>query len=430
MRILYLGNPDALEEYPVLFIDHDDVPTLGVEHTGFDVFVAGLFGLSVKDAAKLARARAKALLGKETWECEDDPGALPEHVAGPSPGSRVFASLTPMASADAAAPPAAPKPKKLTDKQLDKALRECAQDRNVPRLDELLGLAKERGRPQSSLDDALLSAVRGASLAAVKACLASGASANAKTSSGCALSYLVYHANAIELARALLDAGADANGPSYNDQSVLDNAVQNGSTELVRVLLDAGADPNRVSRDGRTPMHVHTETNGHTPSPDVIDVLVAHGGNPNAGSGASPLHVAIEHGLALHASRLLAHGADPNAVDREGAMPLHAAYERGLDGLVPELLRAGADRTKKDRRGLSFEGIWGPSGDDVRPFTVRYRASEKSQRVTIVVRFAVLAAPFLSTATQAFDAWPWAKLAAHGMGTGAFGARRTRARYR
>ena len=419
MRILYFGDPDALGEYPVLFIDHDDTPMLGVAHAGFDVFLAGLFGLSVKDGTKLAGARAKALLGKPTWGCEDDPGALPAHVPGPPPGARVFAPPAPVAEAGAPAPGAPTRPRKLTDKQLDKALRECAEDGNVPRLEELLGLAKERGRPPSSLDDALLSAARGASLAAVEACLAAGASPNAKTSSGSALACVVHHEGAVELARALLDAGADPNGPSYNDESVLDRAVQDGSAELVRALLEAGADPNRVSRDGRTPMHVHRETSGHAPAPDVIDLLVAHGGKPNAGSGASPLHVMIEHGLAPHASRLLAHGADPNAVDLEGATPLHVAYERGLDELVPALVRAGADRAKKDARGLSFEAIWGPSGEDVRPFTVRYHASEESQRVTIVARFAVLAAPFLATVTRTFDAWPWEKLVAHGLGTGA-----------
>lgn len=44
-RLLYIGEPDSHGEYPVLVIDTDDVPYVGLEYPGFDVYIAEAAGL-------------------------------------------------------------------------------------------------------------------------------------------------------------------------------------------------------------------------------------------------------------------------------------------------------------------------------------------------------------------------------------------------
>lgn len=43
-RVLYLGEPDELGEYPVLYVDVDDVPAVGLLAPGFDGYLALAFG--------------------------------------------------------------------------------------------------------------------------------------------------------------------------------------------------------------------------------------------------------------------------------------------------------------------------------------------------------------------------------------------------
>src|SRR5205814_1765922 len=58
MRLLYFGDPDELGEYPVLFIDHDDMPILGVEYAGFDLYAASMLEVHVPGGDRLAKKRA------------------------------------------------------------------------------------------------------------------------------------------------------------------------------------------------------------------------------------------------------------------------------------------------------------------------------------------------------------------------------------
>lgn len=44
-RFLYVGKADSLGEYPVLLLDTDDVPYVGVEYPGFDVYLGVHAGL-------------------------------------------------------------------------------------------------------------------------------------------------------------------------------------------------------------------------------------------------------------------------------------------------------------------------------------------------------------------------------------------------
>lgn len=55
MRFLYFGSADPDGELPVLFIDHDDTPIIGVEWPGFDVWLAVETGLLSSKSSAYAR---------------------------------------------------------------------------------------------------------------------------------------------------------------------------------------------------------------------------------------------------------------------------------------------------------------------------------------------------------------------------------------
>lgn len=432
LRLLYFGAPDELGEYPVLFANHEDVPMVGVEAAGFDVYAGRMVGLDVLNADKLAKARARALLGTELWRASSqDPSPRSPRSPRPTPslppGSVVHdvsrAPLPAPGRPGPVAPNAAPtKTRSLTDPQLARALVERAAEGAVARLAELARDAKARKRPRSVLDAALMAAVGAGEVEALRLLLDAGASPNARDRACCALARLVHQPNATELARVLLGAGANPNGPSVNGKTALHDAVQSGSFTLVEALLGAGGDPNRGDSHGNSPLFFSAGTSDIRPGPELVDLLIDHGADPNGSRKMhTPLRAALENGWSPHAERLLARGADPNrAVERAylRTTTLHLAFERGLDALVPKLLAAGADRLRKDQRGISFEGIWGPNGEDVRPLSVHYVKSERPQRVTIEARFAVLNPAHLGVANAAYDPSRWADLVSHGLSGG------------
>lgn len=417
MRLLYFGDPDARGEYPVLYIDHDDMPILGVEYATFEEWLAVAVGLLDDRDEDAAEARCHEILGMPYWgeELMEDLD-LPEPTPAPPPGSIARAPVTPPAAAQATKPA---KQKKLTDKQLDKALSEAAEEADDARLADLIAMAKERGR-QKALDDALVTAARTGNLAAVTALLGAGASANAREYYGCALARAVNNTDEVAIARALLAAGADPNGPSINGETVVHEAVENGSHELVRVLLEAGGDPNREDQNGLTPLTTasRNHVSGNNPSPDLIDLLCDLGADPNAGRQPA-LQWAIEDGLLEHVARLIARGADIERPGWDGRRPLNVAYARGNDVLVRQLIAAGADRKAKDADGISVEQIFGADGSDIRPLDVHYVASEQMQEVVIEARFAVLNVGVIHSAQMNVSLAPVAALALAGHGAGA-----------
>ncbi|NVB85675.1 MAG: hypothetical protein HOV81_45340 [Kofleriaceae bacterium] len=417
MRLLYFGDPDARGEYPVLYIDHDDMPILGVEYATFEEWLAVAVGVLDDRDEDAAEARCQEILGMPYWGDElMEELDLPAPTPAPPPGSIARAPVTPPVTAKAIK--AAPR-KKLSDKQLDKALSEAAEERDDARLAELIAMAKERGR-SAALDDALVTAARTGNLAAVTTLLGAGASANAREYYGCALARAVNNTDEVAIARALLAAGADPNGPSINGETVLHEAVENGSHELVRVLLEAGADPNREDENGLTPLTTasRNHVSGNNPSPALIDLMCDHGADPNAGK-QSALMWAIEDGLLEHVARLIARGADLERPGWDGRRPLNVAYARGNDVLARQLIAAGADRTAKDKDGISIEHIFGADGSDIRPLDVHYVASEKMQEVVIEARLAVLNVGVIHTAQMALSLAPVAQLALAGHAAGA-----------
>jgi uncharacterized protein len=114
---------------------------------------------------------------------------------------------------------------------------------------------------------------------------------------------------------ALIAAGHDVDTPNRNDSAgtPLMAAVSRGNEPAVRLLLEAGADAQRIEANGSTALH--------------------------------------QCGRGDLASRLLRHGADPNAVNQLGMTPLHSGAFFGREEVVRQLLDHGADKSLRDAEG-------------------------------------------------------------------------------
>lgn len=180
MRVLYLAHPDALGEYPVLFIDHDDSPVLGVAEAGFDVWLPRRPGVAAARAFEPERTQTALRVFGSTDDVSilDVDRVVPAHVAAPLPGSVVRA---PTRASGGAAPG---RKEKLTDKQLVKALINAASDQDTAALRGAIDEVQARKLGTAPLDDALLAAVNGPDVSIVAALLDAGANVNACRGAG------------------------------------------------------------------------------------------------------------------------------------------------------------------------------------------------------------------------------------------------------
>ena len=372
MRLLYLGDPDALGEYPVLFIDHDELPVIGVEDAGLDVWLARQLGLANERTFAAARKdAAQRIFGKVGDVDVLAPGKMPPPVGGPAPGTAAHQALRP-----AQAEPAPKKPRKLTDKQLAKALVEAADDETLDALVAAIADVSARGLGVAPLERALLVACRGRSTACVAALLDAGASPSARIGSDTALGESTW-SSSDEVTALLLARGADVHARYMpGGATALHSAVERGATTRVKMLIAAGADPDALEETTKmTPLHHAVRTHpgtGKAPPIETLLALLEGGAHIQAGDQAwTPvLHTAIERRLPEHVEALLAAGADPSVRARYlGRTALHVAYDARMFDLAPKLLAAGADRTIANEAGVTTEALFGPAGELLKPPT-------------------------------------------------------------
>jgi ankyrin repeat protein len=160
--------------------------------------------------------------------------------------------------------------------------------------------------------------------------------------------------------------------------SAMVGAAQANTTDLLELLLHAGGDPKAIDKDiGTTPLAAAVQVNrlamisrlidagapvdepdakGYTPITltdriDVASLLVSHGAHLDAkgekGAGLVALAAARWDREAHYLDWLIAHGADPKAVDDDGRTALFDARGTNLDSL----LAAGLDPAVKDHAG-------------------------------------------------------------------------------
>jgi ankyrin repeat protein len=174
-----------------------------------------------------------------------------------------------------------------------------------------------------------------------------------------------------------------------DDRSAVSHLLET-SPEMARARLESGATRAQAADyfvdelghylyAGDTPLHVTAVAYRAW----LVPILVAAGAEVAAGNrrGAQPLHYAADGGPGSRrwapatqrdtVLRLIAAGADPNAVDLGGVTPLHRAVRNRCADAVSALLEGGADPGRPNKRGstpmqlaLTASGRGG-SGSDI-----------------------------------------------------------------
>ena len=162
-----------------------------------------------------------------------------------------------------------------------------------------------------------------------------------------------------EVLEILLGAGADVNDRNERGETVLRSAIRSPADRvagIVRRLVDLGADATEPRLLGMAAVEGD--------NPELIEVLLAAGADPNPASSSSPLHGAARLGGPGAIATLVAGGAEVEARDSRGATPLHEAVEWKTPASVAALLAAGADvhaRTRDGDTPLHLAAIWPPA---------------------------------------------------------------------
>ena len=156
--------------------------------------------------------------------------------------------------------------------------------------------------------------------------------------------------NDVDIVKALLECSASAK-PGRASGSVLDGtplltASFTGHLDMVQLLLAHGANPNHADEIGQTPIMAAAK-GGHLA---VVELLHQHHAVVDAvdSVGRTALHWTCVGGDVLDVARyLVAAGVDPDARTADGARALDYASELGRTALVAFLAESG----NVDQRG-------------------------------------------------------------------------------
>jgi ankyrin repeat protein len=124
-------------------------------------------------------------------------------------------------------------------------------------------------------------------------------------------------------------------------------AVGGGQPDVVDVLLNNGANPNQPNSGGDTPLLRIIGRDQTEPSIRILKTLLKAGADPNLKSSSgfwTPLIFAADLGQSQMVSILLSSGADFRATNSDGLTALHYAENAEVARL---LIAAGADRTAR-----------------------------------------------------------------------------------
>ncbi len=256
----------------------------------------------------------------------------------------------------------------------------ACENGSAPMVEKLLTAGANPNAALPTGETPLMIAARTGKVEAVRVLLSRGADSTAKeTSQGQdALMWAVAQGH-LDVVRMLLEHGANVHARSDAGFAPLLFAARAADLNATRILLAAGANVNDAASDGTTALLVAT-IRGHTA---YAEFLLEQGADPNLGAGYTPLHWAagdwdtdltgrLAEGTEWSAlgglrgqtkldfvNMLLAHGADPNARltrnprrygggggmagNLAGGTPFLLAATAGDVGVMRVLLAAGGD---------------------------------------------------------------------------------------
>jgi ankyrin repeat protein len=191
-------------------------------------------------------------------------------------------------------------------------------------------------------------------------------------------SYMYSPSSSLDAGKYLIAAGASINDVNAWRQTPLMLAAVRNYAEEVKLLLGAGARASINARDskGRTALMYVKRQLYDDASAEIIRRLVAAGADVNAvdDDGETPLMVSLSHDPYYgNPMVLLEEGARAsiNYKDKQGRTALMFAAQTGEVGITKTLLEVGASINARDNKGqnaLTYAALGYPSRSDIIPF--------------------------------------------------------------
>ena len=224
-------------------------------------------------------------------------------------------------------------------------------------LTAVLILAVASAALAKAADVALIAAVRGGDIEAVRGLLAQGAEVDAPAGDGSTALQWAVHESRLEIVELLLDAGAEVTATNRYGVGAASLAAENGNAAILERLLAAGADANATMSGGETLLM----TAARTGDADTVRVLLARGADANtreslrgqtalmwaaANNNTAAIHALAEQGADVHArtdNPSRSPGRTFSSAPATGFTPLLFAVRGGHVDAVGVLLEAGAD---------------------------------------------------------------------------------------
>lgn len=136
----------------------------------------------------------------------------------------------------------------------------------------------------------------------------------------------------LDVIKILLDHGANYHSVDNNGYTPLHNAIHNNRLDLVKELIERGADVNYCDHAKKvvTPLYFSMGYGGQQINIEIFDYLLSHGADPNIAmfNGDTAMHMAGYRGRYDLAKKLMANGADINAVNHEKQTPLYVCIKQ------------------------------------------------------------------------------------------------------
>jgi len=152
----------------------------------------------------------------------------------------------------------------------------------------------------------------------------------------------------LPIIEAMVLGGADVEAPStFRRQSALCTlAAETANPDIAKFLLNQGANVNAANRNGDVPLTLVAgiKSSKRANVPGFIDVLLVDSHtrvNAANAEGQTALYRFARRGDVKMVQKLLAAGADPNAVTTEGTTVAGIAQERGYAAVLEILTEAG-----------------------------------------------------------------------------------------
>ena len=186
------------------------------------------------------------------------------------------------------------------------------------------------------------------------------------------LIHLAVRSGNTNVVREVVSAGADVNVRSESDDesTPLCIAIKQCAKEVAEFLLSCDADM-YLGQDGFDSMYIAIE-GGEPCHLTMIDVLIGHGYDLDRGDPWTPLMTSCQKRRMDIAEKLLAAGADVNAVTRQGTA-LHLAVETNQPRFVKLFLDRGVDTSIK-----------APGNNPDYPGLTAIEAAEKSKKRSLI----------------------------------------------